>query len=292
MNARAEAGSGVFAAKDRLSEACARHYSEHGWILLKGLFDRARDLTPIHRVINRLIGLKLQHLGLGKAPVEPEDTIQQAEFMRIAGRDRERAGEIYRACRHLLPLHVLSVRTELIELAAKLMGTRWINYIPYTAMRIDIPGEEKYLFPWHQDYPYTQGSVDGVIVWSSLFDVPLGGGHLRLIPGSHRRGVQKVRLVDPDNRNRNGARTIAIDGAERLDAEPFVECPVEAGDALVFHTLLLHRSTASNAKEARWTMQLRYANFDNADAVLRGWPGGMIEGAGFEANHPEYIAGR
>jgi len=286
------ADQGCFAASNRFSAGCLKHYAEEGWVLLKGLFDVERDLVPIHRNINKLIELKLNQLGI--VPVESGDSaqIRNRDFMQIVCSERDKAGEIYRACRHLLPLHVLSVKEELIELACRYIGTAWINYLPYTAVRIDVLGEENYLFPWHQDYPYTQGSIDGIVIWAPLFDVPVGHGHVRIIPRSHLSGLRQVHLADPGNANRNGARTISIIGEERLDEEPFVEAAVNVGDALVFNTLLLHRSTPSGSGTVRWTFQLRYANFANPDAVRRGWPGGMIEGIGFEKDHPEFVVDR
>jgi ectoine hydroxylase-related dioxygenase (phytanoyl-CoA dioxygenase family) len=280
---------GIFQKSEALSDHCVTHYQKQGWVLIRDFFSVHEDLLPIHAYVNKLIDIKLEELGL-KAEETNAKLIRNYDFLRIAKAKREKAGDIYRACRHLLPLHKLSLKKEVIDMASKYMDAQHINYLPYTAMRIDIPGENKYLFPWHQDYPYTQGSIDGIVIWLPLFDVALGHGNLRLIPESHRYGVRKVYLVDPTNKNKNGARTISIVGEEELDKEPYISAEVKAGDALVFSTLLLRRSTPSESKAVRWTIQLRYANFCNQDAVARGWPGGMIEGDGFEKFHPEFVA--
>src|SRR5690349_18846535 len=83
--------------------------------------------------------------------------IDPGGFLAVCRADREKGGEIYRTCRHLLSLHRLLVRQDNIRLVSQFMGTDLVNVLPYTALRIDIRGEEKYLFEWHQDYPYTQG---------------------------------------------------------------------------------------------------------------------------------------
>jgi len=286
---RLEEKSGLFQKNEVFSEKCMMHYRKEGWVLIKNLFDITEDLLPIHQYINQLIDIKLNQLGL-KPEENNSQWIRNKDFLRVAHANREKAGEIYRACRHLLPLHKLSLKSQVLELASKYMNTEFINYLPYTAVRIDIPGENKYLFPWHQDYPYTQGSVDGVVIWLPLFDVPLDHGNLRIIPHSHTSGVRKVYLVDPTNKMKNGARTISIVGEEELDTKPYIASEVNVGDALIFSTLLLHRSTPSKSEDVRWTIQLRYANFSNQDAISRGWPGGMIEGDGFEKFHPEFVA--
>lgn len=156
-------------------------------------------------------------------------------------------------------------------------------------MRIDIPGEEKYLFTWHQDYPYTQGWTDGLVIWTPLFDVMRDAGNIELIPKSHAEGIRRVELVDPDNANRNGAHVIRIENCESYDDCARIAVDVHAGDALMFNTLIVHRSTLSQSRDVRFTIQLRYGNCLNGDSVSRGWPAGIIEGRGFELDHPEYI---
>lgn len=282
--------AGTFDRAGCRSAAALEHYREHGWMLVKGFYDVPADIEPVHRHVNHLIDLKLrQH---GQAPARDGATIDSDAFMRLCAVDRALGGEVYRASRHLLPLHQLAAHPRALDLARALMQTDFINFIPYTAMRIDVRGEEKYLFPWHQDYPYIQGSMDGIVIWVPLFQVdPARGGGVELIAGSHRDGLCPVELVDPDNRNRNGAHTIRIADTGRFDRMPTVAPSVEPGDALVFHTLLVHRSVPMQEGTVRWTTQIRYANFSFPDAVRRGWPGGMIEGVGFESAHPEYITG-
>jgi hypothetical protein len=218
--------------------------------------------------------------------------IRSKDYLAVCRVNRELGGEIYRASRHLCALHQLSAKAELLQLARTLMGTEFVNLIPYTAMRVDTRGEEQYLFPWHQDYPYTQGSMDGIVAWVPLFDLNEGDGGVQLIPGSHKLGLQRVELIDPDNARRNGAHTIRIENLERFDSAPSVIPRVRAGDVVVFSTLLVHRSVPMTRDGVRWTTQIRYANFSNPDAVKRGWPGGMIEGVHFERDHPEYVVTR
>ena len=283
------AGSQVFSAEESLSPASREHYEKHGWALIRGFFDYEDDILPIHSAVNRLIGLKLKQLALESKEARGAREIRKQDFLQIASADRERAGEIYRACRHLEPLHQLVVKEKCLDLVRHFMKTDFVNVLPYTAVRIDIPGEEEYLFKWHQDYPYTQGSSDGVVIWVPLFDVMQGAGNVELIPGSHMEGIKRVELIDPENKMRNGAHSICIEDCDSYDHQSRLAADVYVGDALVFHTLTIHRSTVSQANDMRWTTQLRYGNFLDEDAVSRGWPGGMIEGRGFEVDHPEYI---
>jgi len=281
--------AGFFARADCMDETSVQQFEESGWIGIRNFFDIESEILPIHRYVNHLIDLKLEQQGLARGEGAAGPMIRSQDYLRLCKKDRAIGGEIYRACRHLCPLHQLTLKPELLALAKRLMRTEFINFIPYTAMRIDTRGEEQYLFPWHQDYPYIQGSIDGIVVWIPLFDLKPGDGGVSLIPGSHKPGLQRVELVDPDNLRKNGAHTIRIENLQRFDAMATVLPRVGVGDAVIFHTLLVHRSVPMQLGEVRWTTQIRYANFSHPDAVRRGWPGGMIEGSRFDTSHPDYV---
>ena len=284
---------GTFDVKEATSDSALDYYRENGWVHIENLFDLKEGLfLKVHEEINSLIDIQIGRQKQENPPASNNSNafIRRDDFVKVAKSNRNKAGDIYRACRHLPSLHRLSLQEEIMQIAGKLMMTDLINHLGYAAVRIDIPGEEKYLFPWHQDYPYTQGSIDGIVIWIPFFDVPLGHGHLKVIPHSHKKGIRNVKMVDPENKNKNGAHVISLIGQEELDQEPSLEISVSQGDALVFSTLLLHKSTPSEASLPRFTAQLRYANFRNIDSINRGWPNGALLGNSFEKDHSEYIS--
>lgn len=280
--------TGSFSLAQADSPEALGHYTSEGWLVVKNFFDLGNEVRKLHQDIQSLIALKCEEIGLPPT-CESSFDAHRIAFMRLIEKDRSKGGDIYRACRHLVSLHQLSVAPKVIELVSALMKTSCVNYLPFTSVRIDIPREEKFLLGWHQDYPYTQGSMDGVVIWFPLHDIRLGEGNLKLLPGSHKNGLQKVRISDPSNKNKNGGMTLSIASKENWDDAPCIELPACAGDAVIFHALLLHRSTPSNAQLARWTAQLRYGNFADPDSVRRGWPGGLLEGESFAQRHPEYV---
>jgi hypothetical protein len=271
-------------------EGSEAEFRDKGFLLLKGFLDYEKEILPIHKEINALIDLKLCHAGLEPTKSPEQSTIRNEDFYRLIKKDRALGGDIYRACRHLLSLYQLVSNEKMLSMAGRLMDTETINVLSYVGIRIDVPSEEKYLFPWHQDYPYTQGSMDGLVFWLPFFDVPVGHGNIQLIPGSHRDGLRKVKLVDPENKGGSGAHTLEIEDMESCHEFELFEAEVKAGDALVFSTLTLHKSTPSQSSSIRWTSQIRYGNFSNEDSVRRGWPGGLFEGDKFEDRHPEYVS--
>jgi len=281
---------GIFSVEEIGQPQLKIFFQEQGYVLIRNLVS-AGGINAILSDINQLIKIKAWEAGI-KEIAEDKNTeaINNRLYRLVCEADREWGGQIYRACRNLLSIHELSVDSKIVGLSKRLMESEYVNHLGYTAVRIDNPDETKFLFPWHQDFPYTQGSMDGLVFWIPLHDVPIGHGHLRIIPASQKHGVKRVHLVDPENSNRNGAHTIRIENMEQYENESYKEFEIKKGDAIVFSTLLLHRSTPTTADYTRWTMQLRYANFANKDAISKGWPGGMLAGGRFQDIYPEYIA--
>ena len=280
---------GIYMASNAMSSECKDHYASQGWVLIKNFFDLENDIYPIFRDVNNLIKLKLNEVGESSDDDIVHERIDTESFIRLCCINREKGGEIYRATRHLPSLFRLLTRQKNLELASHLMSTEYINLLPYLPIRIDIRGEEKYLFSWHQDYPYTQGSADGIVLWMPLMQMERGFGGIKLIPESHKQGVRRVFLHDPDNDNKNGAHTIEIEDADEFDDMDSYILDVGLTDVIIFSTLLVHKSIPMTKGKVRWATQLRYANFCDKTAVSKGWPGGMIEGSHFEHIHPELI---
>ncbi len=280
---------GIYDVTQCMSNDCKEHYQSKGWVLIRNFFDLDKDLKPVFREVNNLIRLKLEESNFKQYKNDADDRIHSENFIELCKIDRSKAGEIYRATRHLPSLFQLLSKTKNLNFAGFLMETEFVNLLPYIPIRIDIKGEEKYLFGWHQDYPYIQGSPDGVVLWMPLMEMKEGFGGVKIIPESHKNGICDVRLIDPENKNKNGAHTIEIIGSDKFDDYDAYTVEVNLTDVLVFNTLLLHKSVPMSKGDVRWSTQLRYANFQNKTAVEKGWPGGMIEGSQFEDIHPECI---
>ena len=95
--------------------------------------------------------------------------------------------------------------------------------------------------PWHQD----AGSFWGLDrdptlqIWTALDDVPADGGCVEVVPGTHRAG-----LATP-----LGGMIPAEVAATR--AAEAVALPAQAGEALLLHNLVWHRSARSQTGELR-----------------------------------------
>jgi hypothetical protein len=163
-----------------------------------------------------------------------------------------------------------------------------LNICPYTATRIDIKGEEKYLFDWHQDYHYIQLSEDSVVIWFPFLELDSSGA-IEILDSSHNEGIRRAEMIDPFNSEKNGAKTLSILKDVNFDAYDVVIPCLEPGDILAFSTLTIHRSIPQTTLPLRLTSQFRYGNFANPEAIRRGWPVGQLEGRPFHLDHSDLI---
>lgn len=106
---------------------------------------------------------------------------------------------------------------------------------------------------WHQDYGYWYKSQfmfpDQLIsVMVALTAATKENGCIEVIKGSHKLG----RVNHGFAGEQVGADMVMVNNA--LHSLETVHCVVNAGDALIFHSNLLHRSAANLSDSARWSI--------------------------------------
>jgi hypothetical protein len=281
---------GDWDAERPLDAAALAAYAEHGCLRLRG-FAPPGLLAGFHEEAGTLIGLVLEDLGLDPAGSGLTRFDRGLDLLLAA--DRARVGRLYMAVRKLPSVHALITAPRVWTVMRQLMSTRLPGLYPAgTGVRMDHPGEDTYLSPWHQEYPYNLTSDNAVTLWLPLVDVDERNGCLKLAPGSHRQGALPVRVRDALNDRRNANEAMEIHGLEaKLAGQAVLSVPAAAGDALVFHTFLLHCSQPNRSAATRWTLQARYFDFLNPTAIRHDWTGGMNEGMDFRRFHPELVAG-
>lgn len=115
---------------------------------------------------------------------------------------------------------------------------------------------------WHQDYGYWYKNQfmfpDQLIsVMVALTEANKENGCLQVIKGSHKLG----RVNHGFSGEQVGADMVMVDNA--LKTMELVYCELEPGDALFFHSNLLHRSEANLADYPRWSIISCYCSQSN-----------------------------
>jgi ectoine hydroxylase-related dioxygenase (phytanoyl-CoA dioxygenase family) len=115
---------------------------------------------------------------------------------------------------------------------------------------------------WHQDYGYWYkneflfpGEMISIMV--AITRANQQNGCLQVIKGSHKMG----RIEHGFSGEQVGASQHYVDLA--LKTMPLIYVELEPGDALFFHSNLLHRSEANLSDKARWSLISCYNRRDN-----------------------------
>lgn len=150
-------------------------------------------------------------------------------------------------------------RGPLVDVAEQLIGP---NIKGATSqLTFKMRGNDK-VFGWHQDNGYGQlEPANAITTLTALEDNDEETGCIWIIPGSHKGGQ-----IDVSDRLTAEAKSVGADLTVQLDDESgAVPMPLRAGDTLLFHCHLLHKSEGNHSRDRdRRVLFLRYAD---ADAV-------------------------
>jgi len=216
-----------------------------------------------------------------------------ADLVTAARQDRALVGRLYKASRRFPSAKQLAAHPFFVDLAGQLMQTELVSCCHFVCVRIDLPTEDRYMTPAHQDFPYIQGSMNGITVWLPFSDLTVSHGIPSFVDGSHHWGMLRVHEYSLDEIGHNGGQSFALADDPRLrDAKYVRPNTVGKNEALVFHTLLLHRSEPNRSTEARITIQLRFDDLANKDSFRRNYPEGLYLNDRLEKTYPEYVAQR
>lgn len=266
-----------------LSDLQIATFREKGWLKIKNFF-QPTAFEGFYQEFNYLL-----HQKMAVDPNPVGSGLDAQALMWMFKNDRQGLGAIYRSLRHLPSLQKLLLNDDIEALYRSLHPeVTFVNLCPYTGTRLDFKGEEKYLFDWHQDYHFIQLSMDSLVYWFPLTDLDSSGG-IEILEGSHKKGLLNANIVDPENKNKNGAQTLSIKHNVNPDLYERVKPTASVGDLILFSTLTVHRSQPQKVRDFRVTTQFRLGNFGNQDAIQRGWPVGLLEGRQFSIDHPEFV---
>lgn len=213
------------------------------------------------------------------------------EIVNLAEQDRAMVGKFYKVARRFPSARRISSDEALSEISAQLMGTPFANCCPFVNIRIDLPNETKFLLPAHQDFPYIQDSLNSVTWWIPFDDTTQDMGPPILAYGSHHLGLLKVKAHNYKKKSGSGGDSFSIENetlVESLKYEHFGH--IEKGEALVFHTLCVHKSQHNNSDLARINIQVRFSDPFAEDSYQRNYPEGLYLNNQFSDSYPEYVA--
>jgi len=257
-------------------------FERDGFVVLRHWLDVERELRPLQRELGMLIEHAARTCGARYGV--PDDPAEfDRGYLELVAAHPEVQPLVYDMAKNLVAFQRLIVSERLAGLFRALRDTELAGTAPGSnGVRIDRPGDDRRLAPWHQEFQYQFRSLDGVTFWMPLVPVTAEMGPVVLARGSHRNGVEP--LIDVSGRGESEMATGAYQSLRLEDEVSIPEryelcAPVSnPGDLFAFDFLTLHASGANVGTRARWTAQIRYFNFSDEYGASIRWMGGLKHG--------------
>lgn len=124
---------------------------------------------------------------------------------------------------------------KLLDAVESLIGE---DIVAFLLMLIYKPPHVEAVHPYHQDaFYFPFGPHDDTLgTWVPLDDADGDNGTLRVIPASHKQGLVEHKLPE------TLTNALSFEAGGYDDDPSEIVCGVKAGDAVLFHSLLLHKT--------------------------------------------------
>ncbi len=278
-------------AKQHLSQQQVEQFNRDGFLILKSFYNAKTQIEPIQRGVHKIIGILIRkhNLPIVQQPFQPHTF--DSGYQELIAQDRKLGAEVYDAVKQIPSFVRLVCCEQHDELMMQIRNTD----LPGVAaggygIRIDNPFEEKFRANWHQDYPSQFRSIDGLVYWSPLVELTEDLGPLQVAVASHRDGIAPLMTKDPENPEKTGAYALRLHKEEeRLGRYQKTSVVLSPGDLLILDFLNLHASGYNRGNRSRWSMQIRYFNFNDPTGQKLNWIGSFAAGKNIREVHPELI---
>jgi len=223
------------------SELRAR-FERDGYVLLRGVVDRD-VLLEARRAITGV----LQRHGWLDASQDPMAAVPdggpyvegEATYL-----------EAYDDVQRLEAFHAVPHHPSVGRCMTALLGRTAFPH-PLSIARLVFPGNDEWTTPPHQDYPNNQGTAELYACWMPLADCSVEEGTLSILRGSHGLGIVPLRAS-------LGAGNRRADLDDRHDGLVWVGGDLRLGDALIFHSLTVHRALPNRGGSLRLSVDYRF----------------------------------
>jgi len=218
--------------------------------------------------------------------VSPNKNVEK-RLVDLASYDRNALGRLYKVSRRFPSVRKIASSNWGLKIAREFIESPLISCCNFVATRFDLPGETKYLTESHQDFPYIQGSVDGITIWIPFSDADENLGPPSFISGSHLSDMSKV--IERGISKQNGTSSVESVDLAYWGLMRYERWSIEKGSALVMHTMLVHRSEPNMSDSCRLSLQIRFDNLLNEKSFQRNYPDGLYLGEKLSDSYPEFV---
>ena len=245
-------------AKDLDPGSLNEEINAHGYLLLKGLI----STKDVRHLLDEIVEL-LHGAGWFIKDSDPASRVINASS--ACGDPDPAFKSIYEKVFSLESFHAFAHHAALRQVMHQLVGPNLLIH-PKPIGRLIFPNCERLIIHAHQDHRAISGDSDSYTVWMPLHDCPPELGPLQILEASHRYGLQSI---DPET---------GIIPKESACGGDWVGGHLNAGDALIFHSLTVHAASANVSNQLRISMDCRFQSAERAiDPANLVFPGSSKE---------------
>jgi ectoine hydroxylase-related dioxygenase (phytanoyl-CoA dioxygenase family) len=265
-------------------------FNKYGYVVIKKFYDFEEEIVPIQLGIYKILGLLLKKYKINVQQDNFKPNNFDKGYKELIAKNRSYGGEVYDAIKQI-PSFIRLVSAKKNEsLYNQIRNT---NHCGISAqgygIRIDNPNEEKYRSLWHFEYRDQFRSKDGIVFWSPLVPIKLEMGPVIICPGSHKGGLRRSFLTDPENPDKTGVYALRLENEEEVVKKYGIVQPLSnPGDLVLMDFLTIHSSGKNISNKSRWSMQYRIFNFEHQSGIDISWKG-VSNNLKLEEIHPELV---
>jgi hypothetical protein len=218
--------------------------SEHGYLFLRGLVptESIRELLDeIVEIINRA--------GWLAPGYHPSSRVANASS--ICGEPDPEFKSVYEKVFNLELFHAIGHTDDLQHVMRQLVGPLLLIH-PKPIGRLVFPNCERLIIHAHQDHRAISGDSESYTMWMPLHDCPQELGPLQILEASHHYGLQSI------------DRETGIIPKEIARGGDWAGGQINAGDALIFHSLTVHAASPNVSNQLRISMDCRFQSAERA----------------------------
>jgi len=125
----------------------------------------------------------------------------------------------------------------------------------------------------HQDGTYLFNEPLKIMgVWVALEDATLENGCLWFIPGSHKLPIKRRYIRNPNQQEFNEGEMLIYEGKDdQFDEKAFVPVEIKAGDAILIHGQVVHKSEQNRSPISRQIYTFHIIETNNTEYSKEKW---------------------
>jgi len=172
--------------------------------------------------------------------------------------DHSIIAQMYETLRHSTQLNSIIYSPAVLSEIEKI--NRKCNYLLYHVCRMDPPTDERFTYGWHQQSYYSVYEADEIQLWAPLFRRNTKDmGTISVLRGSHE--VEIPHTIEATE----GGHTQMHVPPDRIDGDfKEIHIEIDAGDILLFHPVLLHRSNVNISQMVRYSLVASYVDWTDS----------------------------